>query len=141
MMYRKEDYKMTASEVEKLNKKLEKLKNTHVIQAQNKSHEKKIHTVEEQLKKTGQQMMFNSMKCNVIIAVMMIAMLNLVGTHFQGQVVAKLPFEPFGIIQGITHRGIEGNDFTDCAYLFIYILSTFVLRNNIKKIFGKDLVM
>ena len=83
-------------------------------------------------------MMFNSMKCNVIIAVMMIGMLNLVGTHFQGQVVAKLPFEPFGIIQGITHRGLEGNDFTDCAYLFIYILSTFVLRNNIKKIFGKD---
>jgi hypothetical protein len=38
MMYRKEDYKMTSAEVEKLNKKLEKLKNTHVIQAQNKSH-------------------------------------------------------------------------------------------------------
>jgi hypothetical protein len=86
-------------------------------------------------------MMFNSMKCNIIIAVMMIAMLNLVGTHFQGQVVAKLPFEPFGIIQGITHRGLEGSDFTECAYLFIYILSTFVLRNNIKKIFGKNCII
>jgi hypothetical protein len=86
-------------------------------------------------------MMFNSMKCNIIIAVMMIAMLNLVGAHFQGQVVAKLPFEPFGIIQGITHRGLEGSDFTECAYLFIYILSTFVLRNNIKKIFGKNWII
>jgi uncharacterized membrane protein (DUF106 family) len=136
MMYRKDEYKSISSEVEKLNKKLEKLKNTHVIQAQNKSHEKKIHTIEDQLKKTSQQMMFNSMKCNVIIAVMMIAVLNLVGTHFQGMIVAKLPFEPFGIIQGITHRNIEGTDYTDCAYLFIYILSTFVIRNNIKKIFG-----
>jgi len=76
------------------------------------------------------------MKCNVIIGIMMIAVLNLVGTHFQGLIVAKLPFEPFGLIQGITHRNIEGTDFTDCAYLFVYILSTFVIRNNIKKIFG-----
>jgi hypothetical protein len=37
-------------------------------------------------------MMFNSMKCNVIVGIIMIAVLNLVGTHFQGQVVAKLPF-------------------------------------------------
>lgn len=37
-------------------------------------------------------MMFNGMKCNLIIGLMMIAVLNLVGTHFQGQVVAKLPF-------------------------------------------------
>ena len=81
-------------------------------------------------------MTFNSMKCNVIVGIIMIAVLNLLGTHFQGQVVAKLPFEPFGIIQGITHRNIAGTDYTDCAYLFIYILSTFVLRNNIKKIFG-----
>ena len=93
-------------DVEKLNKKFEKLKNTHVIQAQNKSHEKKIHMVEDQLKKTSQQQMMNSMKCNVIIGVLMIAALNLVGTHFQGQVVVRLPFEPFSLIQGITHRNI-----------------------------------
>jgi hypothetical protein len=95
-----------------------------------------VHAVEDQLKKTGQQQMFNGMKTNVIIGLLMIAVLNLVGTNFQGQVVAKLPFEPFGMIQGITHRNIEGTDYTDCAYLFIYILSTFVLRTNIKKIFG-----
>ena len=84
--------------------------------------------------------MFNGMKTNVIIGILMIAVLNLVGTYFQGKVVAKLPFEPFGIIQGLTHRNIEGNDFTECSYLFIYILSTFVLRTNIKKIFGNFLL-
>ena len=81
--------------------------------------------------------MFNGMKTNVIIGIMMIAALNLVGTFFQGLVVAKLPFEPFGLIQGLTHRNIEGTDYTECAYLFMYILSTFVIRTNIKKIFGK----
>jgi calcium load-activated calcium channel len=96
--------------------------------------------VEDQLKKTSQQQMMNSMKCNVIIGILMIVALNLVGTHFQGIVVARLPFEPFSLIQGITHRNIEGTDFKECAYLFIYILSTFVLRTNIKKIFGILLV-
>ena len=45
LLYRKDDYKynkrkwcLTIVEVEKLNKKLEKLKNTHVIQSQNKGH-------------------------------------------------------------------------------------------------------
>jgi hypothetical protein len=51
-------------------------------------------------------MMFNSMKCNVIIGIMMIAALNMVGTYFQGIVVVRLPFEPFSIVQGITHRNI-----------------------------------
>jgi calcium load-activated calcium channel len=56
-------------------------------------------------------MMFNSMKCNVIIGIMMIAALNMVGTYFQGIVVVRLPFEPFSIVQGITHRNIEGTDY------------------------------
>lgn len=86
-------------------------------------------------------MMFNSMKCNVIIGVMMIGALNLVGTHFQGLVVVKLPFEPFSLMRGITHRNIAGEDYTDAAYLFVYILSTFVLRTNIKKILGNFVLM
>lgn len=56
-------------------------------------------------------MMFNSIKCNLIIGVLMIAALNMVGTYFQGVVVVKLPFEPFSFIQGITHRNIAGTDY------------------------------
>ncbi len=60
-VYRKEDYNLMKSmyginidEIEKLNKKVEKKRNIHVIQAQNKGHEKKLSQVESQLKTLNQ---------------------------------------------------------------------------------------
>ena len=79
-------------ELERMNKKLEKLKNTHVIQAQAKGHEKKIAQTEASLKSLNQQMTFQSMKSNLLIGVLMIGAINMIGTHFQGQVIAVLPF-------------------------------------------------
>lgn len=34
---------------------------------------------------------------------------------FSGVVAAKLPFVPFSLIQKISHRGLEGDDATDCS--------------------------
>lgn len=91
-----------------MNKKLEKLKNTHVIQAQNKGHEKKITATEAQLKALSQQMTFSSFKSHIIVGLLMIVVINLIGTWFNGQVVAILPFEPFSLLRGVTHRNIVG---------------------------------
>ena len=72
----------------------------------------------------------------MIVGFLMIAVINLIGTYFSGQVVAMLPFEPFSLLQGITHRNIAGTNFYESAYLFPYILVAFIWRSNIKKIFG-----
>jgi uncharacterized membrane protein (DUF106 family) len=126
------------AEIEKLNKKLEKLKNTHVIQTQNKGHEKKITSVEGQLKALSQQMTFSSFKSHAIVGVLMIAVINLIGNYFSGSVIAMLPFEPFWLVRGITHRNITGENFYQCAYLFPYILVAFIWRSNLKKYFGLE---
>ena len=76
------------------------------------------------------------MKSNLLIGVLMIGAINMIGTHFQGQVIAVLPFEPFSLIQGITHRNIEGQDFTQSAYLPFYIFVAMIWRSNLKKILG-----
>lgn len=34
---------------------------------------------------------------------------------FAGVVVAKLPFVPYSLIQRISHRGLDGDDPTDCS--------------------------
>jgi hypothetical protein len=39
----------------------------------------------------------------------------------------------------ITHRGINGDDPTDCSYIFIYVLSALIFKSNIQKIFGTSL--
>ena len=77
----------------------------------------------------------------MIVGVLMIAVINIIGTYFSGKVVVMLPFEPFSLIQGITHRNIPGTNFYESAYLFPYILVGFVWRNNIKKIFGKNILI
>lgn len=81
-------------------------------------------------------MTFQSMKSNILIGVVMIGVINMVGTHFQGMVVAMLPFEPFSLLRGMFHRNIEGEDYTQAAYLPIYIMTAFIWRANLKKILG-----
>ncbi len=102
---------ITQDEIEKLNKKLEKLKNTHVAQTRDKTHEKKITQTESQLKSLSQQMTFQGMKSNLLIGLVMIGVINFTGSYFQGVVVAMLPFEPFSLLRGISHRNIEGENF------------------------------
>ncbi len=46
---------------------------------------------------------------------------------------AQLPFQPISFLKNITHRGIEGDNFQECSALFIYILTSFVLKQGLAK--------
>ncbi len=81
-------------------------------------------------------MTFESLKSNLLIGLIMIGAINTIGTYFQGIVVAILPFEPFSLLKTMTHRNIAGEDFTQAAYLPIYIIGAFIWRSNLKKILG-----
>ena len=52
----------------------------------------------------------------------------IISFRFDGHIVAKLPFEPFGLLQGISHRNLMGSDMTDCSFIFLYILCTMAIR-------------
>ena len=60
---------------------------------------------------------------------------NQISTIYQGIVVAKLPFTPFKIFHGLTHRHLEGDDFTDCSVSFIYLLCSILFSTNIGRYF------
>ena len=47
---------------------------------------------------------------------------------FDGKVVAKLPFEPIALLRGVSHRNLMGSDYTDCSFIFLYILCTMSVR-------------
>lgn len=66
----------------------------------------------------------------------MIGVINMIGTYFEGVVIAMLPFEPFSLFRGMFHRNIAGEDYTQAAYLPIYIMVAFIWRSNLKKIYG-----
>lgn len=81
-------------------------------------------------------MTFESLKSNLLIGLIMIGAINAIGTHFQGVVVAMLPFQPISLLRGMTHRNIPGEDYTQAAYLPIYIIGAFIWRTNLKKALG-----
>ena len=61
----------------------------------------------------------------------MFVLITFLNKKFKNIVIAKLPFEPFRFVRGITHRGLTGDDYTDCSFIFIYIITGIVLRTNI----------
>lgn len=48
--------------------------------------------------------------------------------RFDGRVVAFLPFQPISLVQNLTHRNLPGEDYTECSFIFLYILSTMSIR-------------
>ena len=65
----------------------------------------------------------------------MIVMMISLNKYFYGIVFAKLPFIPFRLISGLTHWGLDGDDYTECSFIFIYILTGMIFKFNIEKIF------
>lgn len=55
---------------------------------------------------------------------------------FDGRVVARLPFLPISWIQGLSHRNLPGDDYSECSFIFLYILCTMSIRQNIQKMLG-----
>lgn len=47
---------------------------------------------------------------------------------FDGRVVAQLPFVPVSWIHGLSHRNLSGQDYTECSFIFLYILCTMSIR-------------
>lgn len=55
---------------------------------------------------------------------------------FDGKIVARLPFTPISWIQGLSHRNLAGTDYTECSFIFLYILCTMSIRQNVQKLLG-----
>ncbi len=64
--------------------KMNKQKESYVSQTQSKSHEKKLSTIENQLKVLNQEMSASRMKSTFLIGLFMIIMMSALGTEFQG---------------------------------------------------------
>lgn len=61
---------------------------------------------------------------------------SLIPLSFDGRIVARLPFTPISWIQGLSHRNLPGDDYTECSFIFLYILCTMSIRQNIQKMLG-----
>lgn len=136
LVYRTEKYKKLKNEVEKQSKKLEKQKETIGVEVSDRNQKKKIERQEERLKTNNRDLSMVKMKSVFAIGVAFTALLSMFNSIFDGRVVAKLPFTPISWLQNISHRSLFGHDYTDCSFIFLYILCTMSIRQNIQKLLG-----
>lgn len=92
--------------------------------------------MEERLKQLQTEMTSMKFKSTLLIGLFLIVTMSSLSNYFDGIPIARLPFEPISLFQNITHRGLPGDDYTECSYIFIYMMASFLIRGNIQKFFG-----
>jgi len=135
LIYRTEDYKKLKATIDRLQKRLDK-KKEETSSISNKGKDKKFDRYEETLKNVNRDMAMSKMKSTFAVGFALIAVFGMLNSSFDGYTVVKLPFEPFSLLTGISHRNLPGNDFRDCSMVFFYILCSTCIRTNIQKILG-----
>jgi len=138
-VYRTNKYKKLKAEVDKQSKKLEKRKETIGDSLTNKNQKRRLNYEEEKLKTHNRDLSAVRMKSMLAIGFCATALLGVLNSAFEGRVVAKLPFTPVSLLHGISHRGLNGDDFTQCSFIFLYILCTMSIRQNLQKYLGFNL--
>eukprot|EP00117_Sycon_ciliatum_P010475 scpid98397/ scgid12365/ Transmembrane and coiled-coil domain-containing protein 1; Transmembrane and coiled-coil domains protein 4; Xenogeneic cross-immune protein PCIA3 &gt; Transmembrane and coiled-coil domain-containing protein 1 &gt; Transmembrane and coiled-coil domains protein 1; Meg-2-like protein &gt; Transmembrane and coiled-coil domain-containing protein 1 &gt; Transmembrane and coiled-coil domain-containing protein 1 &gt; Transmembrane and coiled-coil domains protein 1 len=134
-VYRTDAYKRLKVSLDKHSKQLERKKDAageHVRGGQ----KKKIDSLEERLKNVNREMSTIKMYSMIAISFTFMALMGMFNTVFDGRVVAKLPFVPISWFHGLSHRNLMGEDFTDCSFIFLYIICTMSIRQNLQKLLG-----
>lgn len=136
LIYRKESYKVLKKSIEQLTKRLDKKKESLPSLAKQKQKDKRVNIIDQQLKAKQQALTVAKFKSTMLVGAIMLGVFAFLNSTFDGMVVAKLPFVPIPLLQGLTHRNLAGTDFTDCSMMFLYALCSYPMRSNIQKYFG-----
>lgn len=134
-VYRTEEYQKLKAEIERQSKKLEKRKEAHG-DTLDKQQKKKIERGEERLKNNNRDLLLVKMKSVFATCFTFAALFSMFNSIFDGKVVARLPFVPISWIQGVSHVNLPGDDYTECSFIFLYILCTMSIKQNIQKMLG-----
>mmetsp|Transcript_12863 Transcript_12863/g.19466 ORF Transcript_12863/g.19466 Transcript_12863/m.19466 type:complete len:179 (+) Transcript_12863:83-619(+) len=136
-IYRTESYQTLKQQIDRMQRKVDKDKEAKETNALLSSKAlKKAEKNEEQLKALNSQLAFTKLKSFGAVAMTMVVLYGLLGSIFEGVVVAHLPFEPFSLIRGLTHRNLSGSVYTHCSFAFFYVLCSMCIKGNVQKYYG-----
>jgi uncharacterized membrane protein (DUF106 family) len=134
LVYRKKEFAPLQNDIKMLNKKLNLLQE----QPEEKKTKKEIGIIKNKIRSATTKLNGLRFKTTFIMPFVLMAIFGILGQYYDGIIVAKLPFEPFGFIRGMTSRGLEGikEDNFDCSFLPIYILGNMGIKPLITKLLG-----
>lgn len=134
LVYRTSNYQNLVETIKVTSKKVETLKGASAAKTNSKN--KKLGKHESFLKATSRDLGSAKMKSNLVVTVTLLVLYRVLSNNYDGVVVAKLPFEPFGPIKPMSRRGMAGDDITECGMTFIYVMCSICLRVNLQKALG-----
>ncbi|KAI5073060.1 hypothetical protein GOP47_0011073 [Adiantum capillus-veneris] len=124
-------YKSLRSSIDRASRKLEVMKGTSTgvsaASSSKSSKVKKMDRLENSLKESSRDLSFAKFKSGGVVAIVLIVVFGLLNSLFEGKSVAKLPFSPVPFVQRMSHRGLHGDDPTDCAMNYVSLDSTLVV--------------
>jgi len=100
------------AQLEDVQSKPRTAKNTKVLETWEKDLEKDIS--KENTVLTGLRM-----RSTIWMLALNIGVWWLLSSIFNNMALLRLPFEPFSFIQGMTHRGVPGDDPTEAGFTFV----------------------
>ncbi|XXG81761.1 hypothetical protein AAC387_Pa09g2331 [Persea americana] len=146
LIYRTSSYKSLRSSIDKASKKLELMKTSNPTSSSSanpssqnlpkKPKSKKMDRVETTLKESTRDLSLSKFKSGAVVAAVLFVVFGFLNSLFEGKAVAKLPFSPAGLVQKMSHRGLPGDDPTDCSMAFLYFLCSISIRTNLQKFLG-----
>ncbi|KAL8162285.1 hypothetical protein V2J09_013774 [Rumex salicifolius] len=138
LIYRTASYKSLRSAIDKSSKKLDSMKTLDRSKksSSSSSKAKKLDRVENSLKDASRDLSLFKFKSGAVVAVVLFMVFGFLNSLFDGKPVAKLPFVPIMLVQKMSHRGLPGDDMTDCSMAFLYLLCSVSIRTNLQKFLG-----
>jgi len=137
LIYRTAKYKSLRSTIDRTSKKIEAMKTTaSPASSSNKAKSKKVDRYELSLKDSSRDLSLSKFKSGAVVALVLIVVFGLLSSLFEGKAIAKLPFHPIPLVQKMSHRGLPGEDPTDCSMVFLYFLCSVSIRSNLQKFLG-----
>jgi hypothetical protein len=119
------------AQLEDVQSKPRTAKNTKVLETWEKDLEKDIS--KENTVLTGLRM-----RSTIWMLALNIGVWWLLSSIFNNMALLRLPFEPFSFIQGMTHRGVPGDDPTEAGFTFVFVLASAVLKPVLAAVFGAE---
>ncbi|XP_057500681.1 uncharacterized protein LOC130784723 [Actinidia eriantha] len=117
--------------------RVETMKIDSSINKKPKAKAKKMDRLKESgLKESCRDLYLFKFKSGAVVALALFVIFGLLKSFFEGKAVAKLPFAPARIVLKMSHRGLQGDDPTDCSMAFLYFLFSIRIRTNLQKFLG-----
>jgi hypothetical protein len=135
LLFRSAEFRRQANELEKKRKTIGDLKGKD-DGSTDPATTKKIKRLEESCTALTKDLGAKNMRYTLVSGALLFVLNRLIRAQFDGIVVARIPFEPFSILQKVTHSGLETQDGRDGNFQFVYWLGTLLFRDALMRWFG-----